>query len=982
MKPKKLTLSAWGPYPDKECVDFDSLSEGGLFLLTGPTGSGKTMIFDGISYALFGALSGKIRERDTLRSDFAKESQETFAELVFEHRKKVYTILRCPRYSRKKKRGEGEILSQEKACLYMPDGRVIESLTAVNQKIVEILGVNHEQFKQIAMIAQGEFQELLIADSKKRAEIFRNLFGTQADNKLQQLLTERVRALLEKIKDVQSRTDEAVGGIVCGEHRPLEALLAQETLNESQIIEALNSAVKADEKTQNKTELALKALEEGYQSVMADYRLYCSAKQEKDRTFEEIQKLAERTERQEADFCRLKADYDKLPEDENSLKKLREKAQTLKQLIKLIDEASVLEASVREKEARLQKLQLKKEQEKAAFDEQKAVFEKNKEALERQPETERAFSERTIKLRENEQKMKDCRALIGECRAFVSTKKKYREKTAVYKKQQEAADLKKQQFEAADLRKRQCAAGLLAAELAEGRPCPVCGSISHPSPAVLIKAVVSDEQLKAMKEESEAAQLKARSMLGELSAVHQEKLLHWQRICGQCGDVLGLEPSKPPVGENGAFESEQLFYEAIQEKKEQLEAQSEALVKELKALQQRRDFFEQLGKRQKQSELQLKQREALLEQTVKEQGQAENEAGQARAVLENMRAQLPDKDVCEKAYEKKAAIEKEEIRLTAKLKQTREDFQRAGVALAGSKGLLEKSQDIYKSLTQQEQALAASLKSKLISFEAADGEEAGTYVKETAYAKETADVKNIELHQEAVGAWLEAKEQSLREKKAQRDKLYHRILQNRRVLSSMKEKAKEKEQLKKAYSLVKGLENAARGNNPRRLEFEQYVLGAYFDEILEAANVRLTHMSEGRYELFRTEKVKDMRRLNSLDIEVLDNYTGRRRPVKTLSGGESFKAALSLALGLSDVIQSYVGGIDIDLLFIDEGFGSLDEASVQTAVDTLIELSGGSRTVGIISHVSELKERIDTQIVIEKGVYGSKILKQGTAELS
>ena len=177
------------------------------------------------------------------------------------------------------------------------------------------------------------------------------------------------------------------------------------------------------------------------------------------------------------------------------------------------------------------------------------------------------------------------------------------------------------------------------------------------------------------------------------------------------------------------------------------------------------------------------------------------------------------------------------------------------------------------------------------------------------------------------------------------------------------------------YGRIKKLENAARGNNQRRLEFGQYVLGTYFDEILEAANLRLYHMSEGRYELFRTEKVKDMRRRNSLDIEVLDNYTGRRRPGKTLSGGESFKAALSLALGLSDVIQNYVGGIDIDLLFIDEGFGSLDETSVQTAVDTLMTLAGGSRMVGIISHVSELKERIDTQIIVEKGVCGSRIRK-------
>ena len=224
-----------------------------------------------------------------------------------------------------------------------------------------------------------------------------------------------------------------------------------------------------------------------------------------------------------------------------------------------------------------------------------------------------------------------------------------------------------------------------------------------------------------------------------------------------------------------------------------------------------------------------------------------------------------------------------------------------------------------------------------------------------------------------IQVWLGAQRRQLEVMQEQRDQMYHAVSSNQRIARSVQEKLDKTEKLSGRYGMIKDLENAARGNNPKRLEFEQYVLGAYFDEILSAANLRLEHMSEGRYQLYRTEKVKDLRRTNSLDIEVLDHYTGKRRPVKSLSGGESFKAALSLALGLSDVVQSYVGGIDIELLFIDEGFGSLDEASVQTAVDTLIELSGKRTMIGIISHVSELKERIDRQIIVEKGVYGSTI---------
>ena len=271
----------------------------------------------------------------------------------------------------------------------------------------------------------------------------------------------------------------------------------------------------------------------------------------------------------------------------------------------------------------------------------------------------------------------------------------------------------------------------------------------------------------------------------------------------------------------------------------------------------------------------------------------------------------------------------------------RDDYHTAVISLASEEGQLQKSEEIV----EKNKAQAAAVLERILKY--TDG----------------------------LGAdeWLLLKSKEIRVKKEARDKLYRRYHQNKDISRELKSKNEKMEKLKADYSVVKSLEDAARGNNSRRLEFEQYVLGAYFDEILAAANIRLNHMSEGRYELFRCEKVKDMRRRSSLDIEVLDNYTGRRRSVKTLSGGETFKAALSLALGLSDVIQSYVGGIDIDLLFIDEGFGSLDETSVQTAVDTLMDLAGGSRMVGIISHVSELKERIDTQIVVEKGVCGSII---------
>ena len=280
-------------------------------------------------------------------------------------------------------------------------------------------------------------------------------------------------------------------------------------------------------------------------------------------------------------------------------------------------------------------------------------------------------------------------------------------------------------------------------------------------------------------------------------------------------------------------------------------------------------------------------------------------------------------------------------RLEKQIEDTQKQFQQLQVSIAAD---------------EERQKILQETKDKLLS-------EQGSILRQLAEKTDGAQIQ----------VWLGAQHRQLEVMQEQRDQMYHAVSSNQRIARSVQEKLDKTEKLSGRYGMIKDLENAARGNNPKRLEFEQYVLGAYFDEILSAANLRLEHMSEGRYQLYRTEKVKDLRRTNSLDIEVLDHYTGKRRPVKSLSGGESFKASLSLALGLSDVVQSYVGGIDIELLFIDEGFGSLDEASVQTAVDTLIELSGKRTMIGIISHVSELKERIDRQIIVEKGVYGSTI---------
>ena len=947
MRPKKLTLSAWGPYADEQIVDFDGISDG-LFLLTGPTGSGKTMIFDGISYALFGVPSGKIRERDTLRSDFAKETDETFVKLSFEHRGNVYTVIRHPRYTRPKKRGEGEITVNEKACLYMPGGEVIENLTVVNEKISEILGVNHEQFKQIAMIAQGEFQELLTADSKKRVEIFRNIFGTEVYERIQRRLSERAGALAKEIDALRNRTEEAMASIVSQNHEKLQYLLSQQVVHEAQVADALGEAVAKDRQLLAATDKILKELGEAYNAAELDYKLYIQNKNNEANERAVSEKLLAALEKGEQDFLKLQPEYDNLSERRFEIRALQKKLDEDSRLMDIVKAIQGQEKICREAAKKSASAKEERQRQKAALDKLQDTIAQNKEKLSEQQKADEAVSLYEGGLKDGQRAAKDCEQLVCQCKDFVGVKKAYAAKTAEYQKAQGRADEKKRRYEGADRIFRQAAAGLLAQKLLEGQPCPVCGSVHHPSPAALVSGVVSEAQLKGLKSESETAVKLADKLLNELTGLQGEKVAHWTNIVRQTKTVLAIEDDRALVGSGGIYETEQLFYKAVQAKKEAIAAKNEEISALLSQAKQQKKQFETLRKQQEDLEKALGEKTALFEKYSEAAANLEIEAQKQKALLENTKQQLP-KGLTEAAI----IMRRQETEHSLKAAEKAVD----AVQKAYEKVLLQLTQDKAK-----HKEVAAHLEK----YEAEAKKCRQSLLKLTDGAEPE--------------AWLSKLRAQMEEKKKDRDFLYRMYHQNSDVYKTLKAKAGKKEALDEVYGRIKKLENAARGNNQRRLEFEQYVLGTYFDEILEAANLRLYHMSEGRYELFRTEKVKDMRRRNSLDIEVLDNYTGRRRPVKTLSGGESFKAALSLALGLSDVIQNYVGGIDIDLLFIDEGFGSLDETSVQTAVDTLMTLAGGSRMVGIISHVSELKERIDTQIIVEKGVCGSRIRKGGQNE--
>lgn len=714
MRPLKLRMSAWGPYKEETEIDFEKVTRGGLYLISGPTGAGKTTIFDAIAFALYGNVSGSIREKDSLRSDFALTDTKTFVELTFSHRAKVYRVYRTPRYERPKKRGDGFIREPETAMLILEDGRALEGSTEVGQKLNELLGLSYQQFRQLSMIAQGEFMQLLTASSKERTEILRSVFGTDICERFQQILTGKAKKIYQEIQEQKHRLEEAsaLAGITDSSWKDFSYEKRMQFL----------------ESSREETVKQKKALEKEWKE-----------------TEETLQKILLQTEEGRRINQKFR-EREKLTGKEEELKKQEPEIAALKK-----------ELSYRAK----------------------AVY------VRRYREAQRAL--------EKAQKL-------------------YLEVDGQRKQ-------KKLQYEQMEELYRRASAGLLAQNLKEGEACPVCGSRNHPCLASVPHKVPTEAQLKENRKQVEILTQKT------------------------------MEAHEKSVACYTAFQF------ACEERKREVPEFEQAEIKDLLLA-----LSEEPEAGQKRKEQKIQRFEKEWESLALEQRRLEQElAGKQPVLLEELESQ-----------EKRAKLRRTEL------------------------------------LRAREQCAAA----------------------EQRYD---------------------------------------------RALASIRERLGRKEELEAQYGKLADIEKAAKGQNQLHLVFEQFVLSGYFESILGAANQRLRCMSAGRYELFKTERVTDARTKESMEIQVMDYYTGKYRSAKTLSGGEAFKAALSLALGMADVIQAYAGGVEIEALFIDEGFGSLDAQSLEQALDALQMLVTEQRSIGIISHVEELKERIEHQILVKQTNTGSYI---------
>ena len=860
MKPIYLTIHAWGPYKEKEIVDFKHLTDRGVFLISGPTGAGKTTIFDAITFALFGEVSGSIREKEGVRSDFADPEAETYVKLEFTHRNETYEIERNPKYFRPKKRGSGFVAVKENAVLRTKEKVLAEGAREVTTKIEELLALNYKQFTQISMLAQGEFQKLLTTSGNERTKIFRNLFHTEICEKLQNTLTEKCKKKQEELKENQTRMGEILATVLC-ETQEWKELVNRGVGN----TQAVQDYLKEDlEKIKEKWEQAKQQYEECTVVIKEGIKQKEEAKYqiELNKKKETIEKQLLLLEEKRTEYERQKGDL-----------QIVEKAEKV-----LLTEAEYLRC-----------VALKKKLEKEL--ERLAVQEKEKEKLwkvweekyQKNPERKKLVTELQEMVRKIEVKKKQEAELEILKRELKISQEEF------LKRQQEKQE-KKELYEQAEKTYKMATAGLLAKELEENVPCPVCGSLSHPKKAKLSEEVPDKAYLEGLKEKYEKA-------LEKENVSHTKTVEIRSKIQILKENIEGISLS---------WQGEELE-ELRRAKKKEQEKLTEEIENTDKNYQQAMVAYENvcnLHKVRKEEWADCKNTTQEAEKRYKETLSEYGFSNQEEFLT------VKEKSVYREQYAKAVREYEEKVLLYNERKENL-DYELG--------------------------------KRKYIDFEDISERLANAEVKEKELRKELTELQGCYKN-------------------------------NKRAYENLVEKSRTLESLASEYGKISRMENVTKGRNSKNLVFEQYILSCYFDKILQAANQRLEGMTSGRFFLKRVDQAEDARSRDSLYMEVFDAYTGKTRGVQSLSGGEAFKASLSLALGMSDMIQTLSGGIVVETLFVDEGFGSLDEESLEQAVEVLMNLAKKEYTIGIISHVKELKEKVEKQLIVERCRTGSRIV--------
>lgn len=925
MKPLKLTMSAFGSYAGKNVIDFTGQQQG-IFLITGDTGAGKTTIFDAITYALYNQTSGGERNGNMMRSQYAQPETETYVELEFLYRGQTYRVRRNPDYKITKTLKNGRIREQKvphSVELTLPDGTVFpEKKNATDAKIIEILGLTADQFSQIVMIAQGDFLKLLYTKSDERKMIFSKLFRTDIYWKIQENLRRKSMEMDERIQENDRAFEQEKSRII--------PLPESEELPLDELVERLRERLKDALKEQNLRRANVEELNKKITKYEEINKLFVSLEKIRQTGKELEARQAESKERRQQIENARKADKVLVAEQQN-LRQQQEVEQSAQAIAKMTETLANDQEMFESLKTQLQEVEA--EQKREAADIQKKML-----ALEQSFPSYEALQN----ARSEEQQAKKVWEDLGK-----TSEESFHKKEAgiaalkeQQKRQEQIVEQTKKNWEQTSLSASESAkhyehiyeaflkeqAGILAENLSAGCPCPVCGSTVHPDPAKLSDHAVTELEVEQAKKTRAVAEEKRDMAYAAFEAEKTKKQKLVQAVEKEEADFVLAQT----IAKQQRKEAEQ-NYVSLQKIAEQIR---EKLV------------YPSLAEAKKQYAAMQKALEAA-EQEIERKRQKVSELAEAMNTLKGQK--LAEEENQKTAKKLAAKTEKEYAKLLEKSGFVSEETYHLAILPERSRSKLEREEKEYES-----QCLRQQSEQKLLEKQVSGK----TYTDTT------------ELNEQ-----LKAEKQALKEAEKTYMELHTAYENDRSVLQNCAVYLEKGKKLESEDQVIKSLSKTANGrlSGSAKIDFETYIQRQYFKQIIHEANKRLLTMSNHQFILKLKEEANTGRKTNEgLDLSVYSLVTDSERDVKTLSGGESFLAALAMALGLSDIVERSAGAIHPDMMFIDEGFGSLDAQSRQQAIEVLAELAGDSRMVGIISHVTELKEQIDRKLVVSRTDKGSR----------
>ncbi len=918
MRPLKLIMSAFGPYAGRTELDLASLGRSGLYLITGDTGAGKTTIFDAITYALYGEPSGDNRDANMLRSKYADMDTPTEVDLTFEYAGKTYRVKRNPEYERPKSRGEGVTLEKANAELHLPDGRILTKRKEVDAELVAIMGVDRNQYAQIAMIAQGDFLRLLLASTEERKKIFQKIFRTRCYFDLQERLKRESGSLRDELDGQKAGVKQYIGGILCDEDNVLSLEVGkakQELLPTADVMSLIDQLILEDEEVTRHLTAQATSLEAEQTEVTR--RLAIAEKQKA--AEESLASSMERLSTKSSELTVLQAAFDAENAKKPILKDLVDKIATMRDKLVDYDELESKHQAVERLSVEIAHASADMVSHETRIGELKTEIEKLKAEAQSLSNAGEEMARLDAESKELEQEKRALDALKDDLKLYDSLEKEYSMALRSYEDAAKLAEATRHTYDTMHKAYLDEQAGIIAETLMPRTPCPVCGSTEHPCIAQKSVNAPTKEQLEASKKHAEAVTCTAEQAsvtASEKKAALAERQGSLERNAGELlqisnmGDIPGHLVTR------------------------EIDHATRAST---------------LSARQRAVQASIERKQLLDLLIPKKEKEAETAATELSAMRSISAA---------KAAERDAAVEQVSA-LSDKLPYaSKAEAQKELVSLDAQKQLLEASFKAAEGNLNTCLQIIIALEARIAEAKHAIGERI-----------------DIDIPAETV------RDEEIKRKRqwndARRQEASVRLMSNRRTRDSIAAKFEAIVALEARYIWVKALSNTANGNimGKEKIMLETYIQMTYFDRIIARANTRLMVMSGGQYELKRRREADNNRSQSGLDLDVIDHYNGSERSVNTLSGGESFKASLSLALGLSDEIQSSAGGIRLDTMFVDEGFGSLDEESLRQAIRALSDLTEGNRLVGIISHVADLKEQIDAQIVVTKKKSGGSRVK-------